>query len=290
MIQSKTEDIKEFKYYSVLRKTQVNIPDNLKHILIFGQSRQGKSSMINMMINKNKDNGAPVSDSIKGCTFSTEPYYNNKYCFWDTTGLNEQDNGTVMNTEATKNLIKFIKESKGFHGAIMVVSWNNINSVSTKRNWDLFYNVFLDQRIPIIICITGRGTESANSDQIWIDQQNNYIKSLGYTSKNGKAHKCVIYSKDNNEIDEDFLTYYTKLKQRSTKYICDLLDKNITNIYYNPLNEMTWFDIFKKIHNTIMDFFGLKDFMITIREEFKRILVKMGFSGDEAENISKETY
>jgi len=53
---------------------------------------------------------------------------------------------------------------------------------------------------------------------------------------------------------------------------------------------MTWFDIFKKIHNTIMDFFGLKDFMITIREEFKRILVKMGFSGDEAENISKETY
>jgi len=101
-----------------------------------------------------------------------------------------------MNSQATKNLIKFIKNSQGFHGAIMVVSWSNINNVSTKRNWDLFYDAFLSKRIPVIICITGRGIESAENDQKWIDEQSPIIEELGFVSPNNKATKCVIYSKD----------------------------------------------------------------------------------------------
>jgi len=105
----------------------------MKHILVFGQSRQGKSSLVNLMTGKDKYNGAEVSPNVIGCTFTTEPYMNNNYCFWDTAGLNEQDSGCVANTDSTKNLISFIKDSRGFHAAIMVVSWNNFNSAATKQ-------------------------------------------------------------------------------------------------------------------------------------------------------------
>lgn len=279
-----------FKYYSEERKRSINIPSNLKHILIFGQSRQGKSSIVNLMTNNDKKTGAYVSDAVKGCSFSTEPWFNDEYCFWDTAGLNEQDNGSIINSVATKNLIKFVKDSKGFHGAIMVVSWNNINTSTTKRNWDLFYDTFLDQRIPIIICITGRGIESSSNDQTWLDEQNAYIKSLGYISKIGKPQKCVVYSKDISEISSDLQNYYFTLKTKSKTYIAGLLKANVTNQFYNPISEEKWVDVFKKMYNTIAKFLGFKTLMISVREGFQDLLIKLGFTNDEAHEIASEIY
>jgi len=288
MYQNKQSFIDKFSYNC--KRGKIEIPTKLKHILIFGQSRQGKSSLINLLLDKNKDNGASVSDKVTGCTFETEPYWNDEYCFWDTAGLNEQDNGGVMNSQATKNLIKFIKNSQGFHGAIMVVSWSNINNVSTKRNWDLFYDAFLSKRIPVIICITGRGIESAENDQKWIDEQSPIIEELGFVSPNNKATKCVIYSKDDSEISISILPIYKKYKGISKSYVYQLLKYNVTNDYYNPLSEMNWFDLFKKLYNTIMGWFGLINLMVTVREGFKGLLIKLGFSDQEAADISKETY
>jgi predicted GTPase len=174
----KSKPIPSFSYYNSRTKTTIEIPAGMKHILVFGQSRQGKSSIINMMTGRDKSNGAEVSPNVIGCTFNTEPWLNEEYCFWDTAGLNEQDEGCLSNKVSTKNLIQFIRQSKGFHAAIMVVSWNNANSSVTKQNWDLFYDCFLDQRVPIIICITGRGIESSDQDQVWINEQQIIFNSL----------------------------------------------------------------------------------------------------------------
>jgi len=53
---------------------------------------------------------------------------------------------------------------------------------------------------------------------------------------------------------------------------------------------MNWFDLFKKLYNTIMGWFGLINLMVTVREGFKGLLIKLGFSDQEAADISKEIY
>lgn len=283
--------ISSFSYFNTRTNTNVEIPSGLKHILVFGQSRQGKSSIINMMTGRDKSTGADVSPNVIGCTFSTEPWFNDNYCFWDTAGLNEQDEGKLSNKDATKNLIQFIRQSKGFHAAIMVVSWNNVNSSVSKQNWNLFYDCFLDQRVPIIICITSRGIESCDEDQQWINDQQEVFKNLGFISKIGKGFKCVVYSKDLSEIkNQTMKTIYEELRNKSIIYINALLKKNTDDGYYNPLDEMNWFDVFKKLWNTIMKFFNFMDMMVTVRDAFKHFLIKLGFNHEDAEGISKETY
>jgi len=285
--------IESFKYWSEDRKSYILIPSGLKHILVFGQSRQGKSSIINMMVSSsNISNGskAEVSDSVQGVSFSTEPFFTDKYCFWDTAGLNEQESGTVKNSEATKNLIKFVRDSKGFHGAIMVVSWNNLNSTNTKLNWDLFYDAFLDQRVPLLMCITQRGIESQHNDQKWIDEQTPKIDALGF--KCSKVYgRCVVYSKDLAEIENPILKeIYKDLREKSITYVNTLLSTHISDNYFNPIDEECWFDIFKKCWNTIMKFLNFKNLMITVRDAFRELLIKLGFSHDDADQISKETF
>jgi len=287
----KSKTIPGFSYYNTRTATTIDIPAGKKHILVFGQSRQGKSSIINMMTGKDRSTGAEISPNVIGCTFSTEPWLNEEYCFWDTAGLNEQDEGCVSNKQSTKALIQFIRQSRGFHAAIMVVSWNNVNSSVTKQNWDLFYDCFLDQRVPIIICITGRGIESCDEDQAWLNQQQNTFNSLGFESKTGKGFKCVVYSKDLSEIsNRNMRTIYEELRVRSIGYINTLLENNTTDEFYNPLDEMSWFELFKKLWNTIMKFFKLNIMMVTVRKAFKDLLIRIGFKNDDAEEISKETY
>lgn len=285
-----SEIIEGFNYYNTRTGTTLEIPTGKKHILVFGQSRQGKSSIINMMTGKDILSGAEISQNIIGCTFTSEPWLNEEYCFWDTAGLNEQDEGFVTNKSSTRALIEFIRESKGFHAAIMVVSWNNVNSSVTKQNWDLFYDSFLGQRIPIIICITGRGIESSDEDQYWLHTQQDIFSNLGFKSKTGKDFKCVVYSKDLSEIKKgNMRIIYDELRVNSIELINTLLKDNITE-YYNPLDEMSWFDILKKMWNTIMKFLSLTKLMITVRNAFKDLLIKIGFSNDDAEEISKEIY
>ena len=285
-----TKIIEEFEYFDDKTKKYFKIPKGLKHILVFGQSRQGKSSIINMITGKNKMTGAEVSPDIIGCTCSTKPWINHEYCFWDTTGLNENDKGLVINTDSIKALIKFVRNSKGFHGAMMVVSHNNLNSSNTERNWKLFYDNFLDQRVPMIICITGRGMESSDNDIEWLYDQNDLLKKYGYLGNNGNGYTCVVYSKDFSEIMESYRNQYTQLRLNSIKFLNSILAKNINHIFYNPIEELGVEETFKKIWNTLMNLFGWKSMMYSIRDSFLYLLKKIGFPQSEAEEICKEFY
>lgn len=261
-----------------------NVPGELKHILVFGQSRQGKSSIINLMLGREEAN---VSSDAIGCTFKTTPYWNNNYCFWDTAGLDEQSGGEVTGSESTKMLINFIKKSKGFHGAIMVTTWQSINDTATKRNWDLFYDSFLDNRVPIIICITGRGIESSENDQNWINSQQETFVKLGFSR--GKPHKCVVYSKPMFEVSPMFKQPYGVLRQRSKNYIDQLLSMNVNDEFYSPVAELGLLNIIKKVVNTFLKLIGMNSLMFEVRDGFFELLIKLGFSERDAKEISCET-
>ena len=53
---------------------------------------------------------------------------------------------------------------------------------------------------------------------------------------------------------------------------------------------MDWFDVFKKLWNTLMRVLKFDKMMVTVRNAFKDLLLKIGFNNDDAEEISKETY
>jgi len=282
--------IDKFQFYSEQRHSWLTIPGKLKHILVFGQARQGKSSIINLFLGLDSKNGAPTSSSVVGCTFSTEPYWNDKYCLWDTAGLNEQSEGTVDNSLATKNLIKFIKECRGFHAAAMVVNCTNVNLASTKQNWALFYDSFLQQRIPVMIFITGRGIESADLDQEWINSQKTNFKNLGFTSTHSVPHKCVVYSKENSEISNTLRPVYDALKEQSRNFMETLLKINVKDQYYNPVGESSWFDVLKRVWNTFVSILHMPHLQVTVREAFYHLLVRLGFAEIEAKKNCSRNY
>jgi len=153
-----------------------------------------------------------------------------------------------------------------------------------KRNWDLFYNSFLDDRIPIILCITGRPLETASKDSIWIRENSEIIDKLGFISKSNQAHRTILRSIPLIDIDDMFKDYYIKLRNKSYNEIHNLM-KIIIKGYFNPIDEFHWTDIFKKMINTIVGFLGLNiNYYINIT--LKELLIKLGFNDKEAEEIS----
>jgi len=169
----------------------------------------------------------------------------------------------------------------------MVMAWQSINDKATKRNWDLFYEAFLDKKIPIIICITGRGIESSGDDQIWIDAQKNTFNKLGFSA--GKPHKCVVYSRPLNEVDISFKDLYHKLRVRSLGFLKSLLDANITNEFFNPVGQIGLYDTMKMVINTFLKMIGMNNWMFHIREGFIELLIRLGFSEHDANELSRET-
>ena len=154
----------------------------------------------------------------------------------------------------------------------------------------MFYDNFLDQRVPMIICITGRGMESSDNDIEWLYDQNDLLKKYGYLGNNGNGYTCVVYSKDFSEIMESYRNQYTQLRLNSIKFLNSILAKNINHIYYNPIEEFGVEETFKKIWNTLMNLFGWKSMMFSIRDSFLYLLKKIGFHQSEAEEICKEFY
>jgi len=266
----------------------VKIPSGLKHILVFGQARQGKSSLINMMIGKDQ---AIVNDRVVGCSFSTEPYWNDEYCFWDTAGLNEQNQGTVNDKEAAKQLISFLKFSKGFHAAVMVVSVQNMSNEATKKNYDIFYNTVLESKIPIIIALTGRDSMFSSKDEKWLETQRPLIGKLGYDSKN----LCIVYNnkisgiEDMDTEDQEKLTVLTNLSKE--KMILTLKNNNLQQFFRCPELSSKNFEVINQYLQTILSKVLMimgSVVMVSVKMKLSEFLCeKLHFEKQDVEDVMK---
>jgi hypothetical protein len=124
-----------------------------------------------------------------------------------------------------------------------------------------------------------------------LDNQQTKFNNLGFASKTGKGFKCVVYSRELSEIkNESMKRMYDDLRQRSIFYVNTILRKNVSDDYFNILEEMDLFDVLKKMWNTLMKTLKLNDFMITVRYSFKQLLISIGLNDDDADEIAKETY
>ncbi|CAF3668816.1 unnamed protein product [Rotaria sp. Silwood1] len=125
------------------------------NVVIFGESGVGKSSIINMLFNRDIAN---TSDAAIGCTFESKLYKGTRdgYSFniYDTAGLNESDKGRVKPDQAVGNLMKLVGHlEEGIHLLIMCMRKGRINN-AIANNYQLFYDGIFGKNVPIILVVT----------------------------------------------------------------------------------------------------------------------------------------
>ncbi|CAA7263828.1 unnamed protein product [Cyclocybe aegerita] len=147
------------------------------NIIIFGETGTGKSSLINMLSGRED---AAVSNRATGGTFSSEPYEvelldDKSYNIWDTAGLNEGEHGSVPADVAMENLRTLVgKMDEGINLLVYCVRGTRFREI-LKFNYDMFYKIICEEKVPIVIVVTGLEHESP-MDAWWEENRGEFDK------------------------------------------------------------------------------------------------------------------
>ena len=153
-----------------------------KKIIVFGGAGDGKSTIVNSILNHNAVTTGPFrarsGSGATGVTFESSTFFfknkrNNKYyAIVDTVGLNEADAGRVKNSDALRKLTGLvIAQEKGVAAFVMVMKADRIKGYH-KKNYELFMEDIAhtkQQQIPRILVVThfeGEDTSEVENDYL----------------------------------------------------------------------------------------------------------------------------
>ena len=181
-------------------------PADAKNVVIFGQTGAGKSSLINMLAGSTL---AEVSPDLSGGTSSVQRYeiaspstipgLNHSpetYAFWDTPGLNEGDFGTVSAPKALDNLLDFAQVNS-VDLIIYCVQGNRFTGI-IRVNYDLFWGIICEGKVPIVLVVTG--LEQELDMDAWWKRNEKILRQMGISLD---GHACVTTTKGIDGIYED---------------------------------------------------------------------------------------
>ena len=145
------------------------------NIILFGATGAGKSSVVNMLPGGSHE--ATVSSSAKGVTFKHERYEkdigDHRINVFDTVGLGEGKSGTVPAAKTIELLYRLMCGLKdGINLLVYVVRGPRLSS-SIRKNYELFYDIFCQKKVPIVVVITGLENEE-DMDGWWEENQMAY--------------------------------------------------------------------------------------------------------------------
>ena len=130
------------------------------NVIVFGATGAGKSSVVNMLSGGDE---ARVSSTAKGETFRHDRYekyiQGHRINVFDTVGLGEGKRGTVSTAKAIEALYQLMRGlDDGVNLLVYVVRGPRL-SESIRKNYELFYEIFCQKKVPIVLVITGLENE-----------------------------------------------------------------------------------------------------------------------------------
>ena len=147
----------------------------LPNVIIFGETGAGKSSVVNML---SGGETAEVNSDAKGVTFQHERYVKDiggrRLNVFDTVGLNEADGGTVSSAQAIGRLYWLMHGLKDGVSLLVYVVRGPRLKTSVLHNYKLFYEIFCDKEVPIVLVITALENEE-DMDGWWKKNEATYL-------------------------------------------------------------------------------------------------------------------
>jgi predicted GTPase len=204
-----------------------------RNVIMFGDAGVGKSSIINMLHGHAQ---ARVSDQAEGVTFKNTPYeiaiFNSNFRIFDTCGLNEGGKGTVKAPDAIKALYGLICQLQdGIHLLVFVMQAPRI-SESTRRNYELFFDVFVQKKVPIVLVVM-KLENRENMDEWWKENKAGFDR---YGMK-FDGHACItaVPGGRNNGV-----YMYQKEYDESRKKVEQLINGSCSQVGWK-MEQRTWF-------------------------------------------------
>lgn len=250
-------------------------------VLVFGETGTGKTSLCNALSGEKK----PVSSQAVGVTFQSQNYlpfiyHNESYIITDTVGLNESDKGTVKATEAFKNLLELIKNSKNGFNLMVHVARGRITK-SFNDNYKFFVEIIMQEKVPVILVQTG--CENTEPMSLWVEENKLFFEHQGF------KYKSIIASCFAETQIPDFKPRYDKLRNESKETVLFNIEKYALErpfILYKDSKGLI--RVIKRLWNGLCAFFEVPDWKVKINKSLYELLRRMGFSKDEAEEITNQ--
>jgi len=247
-----------------------------RNVIVFGESGVGKSSVINMVVGQ--DVAATSSDAM-GCTFGSYAYAveisGSNFQLFDTAGLNEAT--TVKPKDALTNLYKLVQSLRdGVSLLVYVVRGPRVKEFTVK-NYKLFYDIFCQKSVPIVLVVTGLELEASMDE--WWDRNARVFSQHGMqfsgqaciTATKGKERKGVFMFEDEYE--------------ESRMKVADLILKNSRATPWKMDPTMWLTVVVKKMWNSFATMFNWP--LATYSRSLYQALIQIGgFSEKEARDMS----
>jgi len=194
--ESEEEHRQREEAYNVLIDTEKRIQYNeellakgqplpTKTVIVFGETKAGKTSMLNALLNRNN----PTSNQAIGCTVRSSrqtallngpvqlPAEAKDYIFWDTAGLNETEKGGVADDQAILKLTQLLQVTKGGINLLIFVARLGAVTNTMKHNYTLFVETITKRKIPVLLVVTG----CENCDEDWAEHNARFYEGNGMT-------------------------------------------------------------------------------------------------------------
>jgi len=270
----------------------------MKRILIYGTTGVGKSALIKLITGIQT---IETGDSASGCTKDASPYKFNfeteftksnretsteseiigDCMLFDTAGLNETAEGTVLPSDAIQKIFKLLKSLRNGLNLLIYVRKKEPFSKTDTQNIEIL-KLLIKDKVPCLCVITG-----CETNMNWWEEEKKNTNITQFKFKDGCSVCCIDISKLNNEDDKEF---YTK-KQKQSKQI--LLEKIKANLLSDPyiiyIDRIGFMKIFSELryffrHNKPFNWL----FDNQYHDKFFLILKESGMDDEEAKNMAKE--
>ena len=194
------------------------LPKRTFHVILFGDSGAGKSSVINLAVGKPV---AAVSDGLNGCTLDYRSYEINtgshQFLVWDTVGFNGIHFGHDVCGTAIGNAVRLIRDLRNQGGVDLLVfcKKNGRLSPSELSSLRLFQEFLCEDQVPVAFIITHLERQKPIMEKWWDVNGEGLLEACNLKTGTVAGHACITSLAPDDDPDDQKLHKKLSLSRES---------------------------------------------------------------------------